>query len=170
MSKIVQAYFSLLKIVIVTCLAAMVVMVFSNVVMRYVFNSGWPVSEELSRWAFVWMIFLGSILVLYDRGHLGVDLVIQVLRPRVRKACLIVSTIMMLYATWLILLGSVEQTLLNIETVAPASGLSQGWFFGVGVVFAVSSGLVLLYQLYQLIRTPAEKIDSLKSGSGLGAE
>lgn len=170
MSKIVQAYFSLLKIIIVTCLAAMVVMVFSNVVLRYAFNSGWPVSEELSRWAFVWMIFLGSILVVHDRAHLGVDLVIQALRPRARKACLIISTILMLYVTWLILLGSVEQTKLNMESVAPASGLSQGWFFGVGVVFAVSSGIVLLYQLYQLIQTPADKIDSLVRENGVGAE
>lgn len=170
MSKIVQAYFNLLKIIIVTCLAAMVVMVFSNVVMRYAFNSGWPVSEELSRWAFVWMIFLGSILVVHDRAHLGVDLVIQALRPRARKACLIISTILMLYVTWLILLGSVEQTKLNMESVAPASGLSQGWFFGVGVVFAVSSGIVLLYQLYQLIQTPADKIDSLVRENGVGAE
>lgn len=170
MSKIVHAYFTLLKIIIVTCLAAMVVMVFSNVVMRYIFNSGWPVSEELSRWAFVWMIFLGAILVLYDRAHLGVDVVILALKPRAQKACLIISTLLMLYATWLILLGSIEQTKLNLGSVAPASGLSQGWFFGVGIVFAISSGMVLFYQLYQLIWTPAEKVDSLIGSDGSGAE
>ncbi|MGO2579104.1 MAG: TRAP transporter small permease [Halomonas sp.] len=170
MSKIIQAYFKLLKIIIVTCLAVMVFMVFSNVVLRYAFNSGWPVSEELSRWAFVWMVFLGSILVLYDRAHLGVDVVVQALRPRVKKACLLLATLLMLYVTWLILLGSIKQTQLNLGSIAPASGLSQGWFFGVGVVFAISSGFVLLYQLYQLIRTPANKIDSLISTNGSGAE
>ncbi|MDS1139457.1 TRAP transporter small permease [Pusillimonas sp. SM2304] len=170
MSKIVQAYFGLLKIVIVACLAAMVIMVFSNVVLRYAFNSGLAVSEELSRWAFVWMIFLGSIVVVNDRAHLGVDIVIQALGPRKRKACLIISNALMVYASWLILLGSIEQTKVNIGATAPASGLSQGWFFSVGIVFSVSSGIILLYQLYMLIRTPSDQIDALAQRPATGAE
>ena len=49
---------------IALCLALMVVMVFGNVVLRYGFNSGITVSEELSRWLFVWMTFLGAIVAL----------------------------------------------------------------------------------------------------------
>ena len=50
----------------------MVVMVFGNVVLRYGFNSGITVSEELSRWLFVWMTFLGAIVALRNArppGH-----------------------------------------------------------------------------------------------------
>lgn len=170
MLKIAQAYFSLLKVIIVACLVAMVIMVFSNVVLRYAFNSGLPVSEELSRWAFVWLVFLGSILVLHDRAHLGVDIITQALSPRGRKVCLVISNVIMLYVTWLILLGSIEQTRVNIGATAPASGLSQGWFFGIGVVFAISSGIILLYQLITFIRTPAEQIDSVPGGTTTRAE
>ena len=46
---------------------------------------------------------------------------------------------------------------------APASGLSQAWFFGVGVVFAASTGLILLYQLYQLFTVPAADLHKLTS-------
>ena len=42
----------------------MVVLVFGNVVLRYLANSGITVSEELSRWLFVWMTFLGAIVAL----------------------------------------------------------------------------------------------------------
>ena len=48
--------------VIAVLLAVMVVLVFGNVVLRYGFNSGITVSEELSRWLFVWMTFLGAIV------------------------------------------------------------------------------------------------------------
>lgn len=170
MSKIIQAYFSLLKIVIVVCLAAMVIMVFTNVVMRYAFNSGLPISEELSRWSFVWLTFLGSILVLHERAHLGVDVVMQAVSPVVRKICAFIATVLMIYATWLILVGSVEQTRLNLGATAPASGLSQGWFFGVGVVFAISTGVILLHQLYTIITTPADKLDALIANTASGAE
>jgi TRAP-type C4-dicarboxylate transport system permease small subunit len=66
MSKITQAYFTLLKFIIVACLAAMVIMVFSNVVMRYAFNTGLPVSEELARWCFHTSIEAGLAKILLD--------------------------------------------------------------------------------------------------------
>lgn len=170
MQKIINLYFKLLKISIVTCLAAMVIMVFTNVVMRYAFNSGLAVSEELSRWAFVWLIFLGSILVLHENAHLGVDIILQKVSKPVRKTLLILSTFIMLVLTLLILDGSIEQTSLNIDTSAPATGLSQAWLFGIGVVFAISTLFILIYQLYRLIKTPSDDIDSLIAKPSLGVE
>jgi TRAP-type C4-dicarboxylate transport system permease small subunit len=49
--------------------------------------------------------------------------------------------------TWLLLVGSWEQTLINWDVTAPASGLSTGLFYGVGIVFAVSSGVILIADL-----------------------
>ncbi len=49
----------------------MVVLVFGNVVLRYAFNSGITVSEELSRWLFVWLTFVGAVVALRDHAHLG---------------------------------------------------------------------------------------------------
>ena len=40
-------------------LAFMVVVVFSSVVLRYAFGTGWTGAEELSRLAFVWLVFVG---------------------------------------------------------------------------------------------------------------
>ena len=48
--------------VIVVSLALMVVMVFGNVVLRYLFNSGITASEELARFFFLWLIFVGSVV------------------------------------------------------------------------------------------------------------
>ena len=48
MKKLVDRFFKTLEFGVVACLVAMVVMVFGNVVMRYVFNSGITVSEEMS--------------------------------------------------------------------------------------------------------------------------
>ena len=59
--------------------------------------------------------------------------------------------VLMLYVTWLLLVGSWEQTLINWDVAAPASGLSTGLFYGVGVVFAVSTGLVLIGDLFRAV-------------------
>ncbi len=50
MKTMVELYFRLLRLLIVLCMIGMVVMVFGNVVLRYAFNSGISVSEELARW------------------------------------------------------------------------------------------------------------------------
>ena len=67
--------------VIALLLAAMVVRVFGNVVLRYGFNSGITISEELSRWFFVWMTFLGAIVGVKEHGHLGTDMLVGRLGP-----------------------------------------------------------------------------------------
>jgi len=160
LSRLVSGYFFALKVIVALLLGGMVVLVFSNVVLRYVFNSGISVYDELSRWAFVWLTFLGAIVALKERRHLGVDLLVAKLPASGRKACLVASHVLMLYATWLLLQGSWMQTVLNWDMPAAVSGLSTGLFYGVGVIFGVSAGLILLFDLWGLLagRVSAEAL------------
>src|SRR6266480_849461 len=86
MRKIVEGYFHLLRVIIVLCLAAMVILVFGNVVLRYGFNTGIAVSEELSRWFFVYLTFLGAVVAMREHGHLGVDSLVKRLWALGKKA------------------------------------------------------------------------------------
>jgi TRAP-type C4-dicarboxylate transport system permease small subunit len=151
MAKIVEAYFHLLKVLIALCLAVMVVLVFGNVVLRYAFNMGITLSEEVSRWLFVYLTFLGAIVAMREHGHLGVDTLVKRLPPIGKKVCLVASQLLMLYATWLFLDGSWQQTQINLDVKAPASGLSMAIFYGVGLIFSVSVGAILLYDLYRVL-------------------
>ncbi|WP_459980140.1 TRAP transporter small permease, partial [Paenibacillus sp. YK5] len=74
----------------------MTIFVFGNVVLRYVFNTGLTWSEELSRFLFIWMIFLGSILGLKDNEHLGVDMMVKKLSYKGKKICFVVSNLLIL--------------------------------------------------------------------------
>ena len=150
-SRIVEVYYRSIKIVMAVLLAAMVVLVFGNVVLRYVFNSGIAISEELSRWLFVWMVFLGAIVGLREHAHLGVDSFVKLLSPMGRKICYALSHVLMLYASVLLTEGSWKQTVLNWDTTAPASGLSVGLFYAAGLVFGVASIPILLHDLYRLL-------------------
>src|SRR6266702_7218851 len=105
MERILDLYCALLKGVIAFCLAVMVVLVFGNVVLRYGFNSGIAISEELSRWLLVWLTFLGAIVALRQHAHLGVDTLVRALPPRGRFVCFVVSYLLMLYADSLLILG-----------------------------------------------------------------
>lgn len=151
MSKVVDLYFKLLKLLIVLCMVVMIVLVFGNVVLRYAFNSGISVSEELSRWFFVWMIFLGALVALKDRAHMGLDSLVKRLPPMGKRICLVIGHVLMLYICWLVFIGSYQQAIINIEVVAPASGLSMAVFYAAGLVFGASAAAILLYELYLLV-------------------
>ena len=152
MKRIVDGYFRLLRLFIAVCLAIMVVLVFGNVVLRYAFNSGITVSEELSRWLFVWLTFVGAVVALRDHAHLGMDSIVSRLPAWGKKACFLLSNLLMLYCVYLFLRGSWDQTLINLGNMAPATGLSSGYFYySVGIFFCVSAAAILLRNLWQAV-------------------
>ena len=151
MNKLIDGYCRLLDWTIAALLALMVVLVFGNVVLRYAFNSGITVSEEVSRWLFVWMTFLGAIVALKEHGHLGTDMLVSRLNPLGKKVCLVIGQGLMLYATWLLFSGSLTQARINWEVEAPVTGASVAIFYASGIVFAVSAALLLLRELWRTL-------------------
>ena len=75
----VEAFYRALEVLMVICITVMLIMVFGNVVLRLFFNTGIDLSEEIPRFAFVWMTFIGAIVGMRHRAHLGVDIVTKML-------------------------------------------------------------------------------------------
>jgi TRAP-type transport system small permease protein len=140
-----------IEVLIALCLAVMVVMVFGNVVLRYVFNSGISVSEELSRWLFVWLTFLGAIVALKEHGHLGSDMLVSRLPVWGKKLCLVVGQLLMLYITWLIFSGGLAQVRINWDVEAPVTGLPMAIVYAAAVVFAVAAAGLLLREMWRAL-------------------
>ncbi|APW44710.1 C4-dicarboxylate ABC transporter permease [Rhodoferax saidenbachensis] len=151
MKKFIDGYCQLIGYLIAAAMAVMVVLVFGNVVMRYAFNSGFTVSEELSRWLFVWVTFLGAVAALRDKAHLGTDMLVGKLGAKGKRICMGVSLVLMLYCLWLVFKGSYDQVIVNWDTTSAVMEISMGLFYACGVVFAVLSAPILLLELYRLL-------------------
>ncbi|KQO16854.1 TRAP transporter small permease [Acidovorax sp. Leaf78] len=152
--RVLRGYTRALDALAGLCLAIMVVLVFGNVVLRYTFNSGITVSEELSRWLFVWLTFMGAVVALREHGHLGVDAMVVRLPRLGKKICLVLAQMAMLYVSWLLLAGSWAQTLINWETEAPVTGASVGIFYASGVLMGASAIAILLRDLLRTLFLP----------------
>jgi TRAP-type C4-dicarboxylate transport system permease small subunit len=140
-----------LELAIAALLAAMVVLVFGNVVARYGFNSGITLSEELSRWMFIWLTFLGAVIALKERGHLGMDMVVARLPKAGKKLCLVAGQLLSLAIVGLILQGSWAQAVINAEVSAPVSGAPMAIVYAAGIVFALLAGLIIALDLYRVL-------------------
>jgi TRAP-type C4-dicarboxylate transport system permease small subunit len=140
-----------LEAAIAFCLALMVVLVFGNVFLRYAMNSGITLSEELSRWAFVWMTFLGAIVALKEHGHLGTEMLVSRLGPFGKKVCLGASYSLMLFACWLLFKGAYEQAVINLDSTSAVMEASMAWIYLPGILFAVLGGLILSVEFIRLL-------------------
>lgn len=151
MQKAIALFFKLLELLVVAALVAMVFMVFGNVVLRYFFNSGILVSEELSRYFFIWLTYIGAMIAMRDREHLGVDTLVRRLPKAGQKACLFASEALMLSVNVLFFIGTWKMHELQVTNISPVVGISMIWVYGIGYVVAVVMALFNLSVLFRLV-------------------
>lgn len=139
-------------------LAIMVVLVFGNVVLRYAFDSGITWAEEVARLMFVWLIFLGAILALRHHAHLGVEMLQAKLPRKARRVCAVVSHLLMLYALWLFLDGSWNQTVIGLTTYSTVLRFPNAFMASAGLLCAVSMTLIVAVNLFRIITGHAKAV------------
>ncbi|MEO8059534.1 MAG: TRAP transporter small permease [Burkholderiales bacterium] len=152
MTREKSALQKLLEHLLVFGMSIMGLMVLGNVILRYVFNSGLDISEEVSRFIFVWLTFVGSIVALKDGLHLGADSVVRRLPKPWRMACYWLSHALMLWCCWLIWTGSWTLTKINMNNVAAVSGIPVAAMYGAGLVAAALMALILVGNLWRCLR------------------
>jgi TRAP-type C4-dicarboxylate transport system permease small subunit len=150
-SRAVDLLFKAVEALLAALLVAMVVMVFGNVVLRYVFNSGITVSEELSRFCFVWLTFIGAVVAMRDGGHLGMDTFVARLQRRGKLVCLVLSELLVLACCAMFFWGTWRQHEINATNTAPVTGLSMIWVFGVAYVTSLGIGALSLHKLWRAL-------------------
>ena len=150
MVKLVDGFFRLLEFLVVACMVAMVVMVFGNVVLRYGFNSGITVSDEMSRYCFIWLTYIGAMVAMRDGSHLGVDTLIKKLSLRGKKVCFFLSQSIMLFCNVLFFVGTYKMHELQVTNISPVVGMSMIWVYGIGYVTAFVMGAFNVNKLYRL--------------------
>jgi TRAP-type transport system small permease protein len=142
----------MLELLLVGFLLVMVAMVFGNVVLRYGFNSGLVISEELSRFAFVWMTFVGAIVAAREGLHLGVDALLVALPDGAHRACLVVAESLVIACCVVLVWGTWRQHEVNASVQAPVSGLPMIWVFGVAYLAGAGMGVISLMRIVHILR------------------
>lgn len=152
MQTISRLFFKGAELALVILLSLMVIMVFGNVVLRYGFNDGLIASEELSRYFFIWITFLGAIVTLRDNAHLGLDSLVRHLHLKGKKIAFGLSNLLMLGCCVLMFYGTYKQHGINASTRSPVTEIPMIWVYGIGYITSVAMGLMILSKLIDLMR------------------
>src|SRR5665648_198612 len=105
--KIANIYNKTEEYFLLTALVISVVLIFYQVVMRYVFNNSSSWTEELSRYLFIWMSWLGTSLSARENKHIRVELLETALinRGKFKQKNVLFIIILMIWTCFTIVLS-----------------------------------------------------------------
>lgn len=139
------------RYIITIPMLAMVAMVFVNAVLRYAFHSGIPETEELARYLFIWLCFLGTVAAFKDKQHVGVDILVAFLPRRPKFIVGLIGDVIVLFVLAIMFVGGIAFTRTAGATPGAATGIPFG-FMSVAIILAAAAMAVLtLMDMYKKV-------------------
>lgn len=143
-SRAVRALVNAQRVLAAGFLVLVFALVLSQVASRYIFNSPLPWTEELARFALVWLTFTGAGFVMARRLHVTVDLLAAKLGKRAAILLDSFAMLVVLVVSGAMAFAGVEFALTAARLKAPATQLSMGWVYAAA---AVGFALIFIHGL-----------------------
>ena len=132
----------------------MAALIFAQVVARYGFKNSITWSEELGRFIFVYMSFIGMAVAIKQKKHVALDLLLRKVGPRARQIISIINNILLIVLAIAIFWSGYKMSGMAMRQISSAMKLSMGYIY---LVIPISGLLMLYYVCQQMIK-------DLKSG------
>ena len=116
----------------------MVITVFANVISRYFFSTSLNWVDELSRAAFVWSAFIGIVIVMWEKGHIGLGNVLNNINPTLGRIASLIGVILQIIFTIYLFMGGMRLFLLTIVQLTPYLAIPCGYIYSIAPVMTVN--------------------------------
>ena len=128
---------------------AMVVMTCWQVFTRYILQNPSSWSEELVSYLFAWMALFGASLVVGERGHMNIPIVVERMGEKGRKFFAIFAELVALVFSGVILVyGGIQITSLAMGQMTSSLGLPIGVFY---IILPLSGVLNIVYTILNIV-------------------
>ncbi len=139
----------LLECVCAGLLASMVILLFIQVVGRYVLQHPPDWTEELARTVFVYATFVGAALAIARNAHLKIDTAVKLLPDKVQPWIrLLTNLVAIVFLGYVLYYSSIMLPRLAFQPLTSLPFISKAWFFA---SVPVGCALMLIYELHRLM-------------------
>lgn len=142
----------ILESLVVFSFAMMVVLVFAQVVTRYLTESSLVWSEELSRFVMVWMVYLASILTYNAQQHIVVDALISNLHGLPQKILLVVGKLAVLVFVVFVIIGAYKFLPTTAIQKSPANSIVMAHVYFVIPLSLFCIGSLAIRDIFVVVR------------------
>lgn len=142
------------KLICVVCLALMSILIVLQVFFRYVLNNSLSWSEELARYLFIWMIYIGISYGVKMDKHICVDAVYSFMPKGVKKWYAIVAYILFLVFAIAVVYFGILVVGMQISSgqVSPAMGIPMQYIYAAPVVGMVLTAIRLIQKVIEALK------------------
>lgn len=154
-TKVVFGYDKLEEVVLCASLVVTTLIIFMQIIMRSVFNSSLTWSEELTRYIFIWQIWLGVSIAQKEKQHIRVELLFTLFKnERFKKIIEIIAGIILIgFNVFLVIYGwEVVVQMMQRGNLSGAMRMPMWWVFLSLPVSSALFGLRLIAQLVTDVR------------------
>ncbi len=136
---------------------AMVAAIFLQVIMRFVFNNSLSWSEELGKFLFVWLSWLGIAIGHRRQEHIKITLVVDMLPYKVRKFFELITEIILIIICGITLYYGVF--MLKIQIPVPYAGIKISTAWGylsviLGCGFFIFRSILYIVEIAHALKSP----------------
>lgn len=160
MEKALDRLFSAIDIFTGILTGLMVGFVFLNVVLRVAFNSGLTWSEELARYLFVFVTYIGAISAMRSNAHIGVDTLLIRVNRKAKLVLYIITQVTIVGLMFLLLHGSLGMISANATQTTAALAIPFPVLYSVGVLTGLSIAILAFGNIVHAIKNK-ENIDEI---------
>lgn len=170
MKKVIHFLNSYLEETICICLmSVMTIIIFIQVVMRYVFQNSLSWSEELARYCFIWLIYIGVAYGCKLMKHIKIDAALYLFPKKARPFVVIFGeALVLMFAVYIVVTGiSLTYKQFLFEKVSPALGLPLQY---VNAAPVAGFALVAVRQIQNILKLSEELEKNRGKEGGGGGE
>ena len=146
-----NALFRGVEILMAFFLTVMIVLVFMNVLLRYLFSTGFAWSEEIARLCFIYLVYLGSIGAMRDNQHLIIDSVLTRVPVLAQKIIYTLVQAGIIWVMGILIMGSWQLVVHNLGDRWVATQFPIYLVYAIGLVTGVSITIIALANIYRLV-------------------
>lgn len=168
MSRLLNALFKGIEVLISIALAVMILLVFTNVILRFIFDTGFAWSEEVARISFIYLVYFGSIEAMRDNRHLLIDSVLIRLPATSQKLLYTLIQGLIIWLMTSLTAGSYGLMLQNYHNKWVATGLPVWLVYLAGFIMGISILLLAagnIFKLWVMKRTVKDRITPQDEGA-----
>lgn len=156
MNKMLDKIFKAIDVFTGLLTGAMVLFVFLNVVLRMLFNSGLTWSEELARYLFVSVTYIGAISAMRANGHMTVDMLISKVKAPLQMTFYLISQALIAALMLILVHGSYKMVLQNTASRTAALGIPYALLYSLGILTGVAICILAIANMIYAITHPSE--------------
>ncbi len=135
---------------LVVATLVMVISILLQVFFRYVMNAPLYWSEEIARYAFVWLVFIGAALASKRGAHIGVDYIVMHLPELPKDLLAIFVNLLVLFFIACVIYMSVGVIQSNMTQLSPAMRIPMGYIY---MAIPIGLGISSVYIVISLAAT-----------------